>query len=86
MPKIKMTINANTLFPISELKSRLKEVLKIADQIGPAIITKGNRPAYAVIRLDIESELSEVYAEQIALARANAKGKITSEPNGWEKP
>ena len=82
MSKIKMTINAKTLFPISELKSRLKEALSIADQIGPAIITRGNRPAYAVSRLDSDSELSEAMYEHLSLACKRAKGNITCE-NDW---
>jgi hypothetical protein len=86
MSKTTFTINAKTLFPIDEIKKHIKEAFTIADQIGPAIITKGNRPAYAVIRLDSEGELSEAYSEQLDLARANARGIIATESDEREKP
>lgn len=86
MSKTTFTINAKTLFPIDELKKHLKEALAVCDTLGPAIITKGNRPAYAVIRLDSERELHEAYIEQLALARANARGIIATESDEREKP
>lgn len=94
MPKVRITINANTLFPISDLKKHLKEAFTAAEKRGSAIITEKNRPAYALIRIDDNEsntyinnkELSEALAEQIARVRSDAKGKLTTEPNWWETP
>jgi len=85
MSKTTFTINAKTLFPIDEIKKHIKEAFTVCDTLGPAIITKGNRPAYAVIRLDSNDEISDAMRDQLTLARANAKGKITVEPDGWKK-
>ena len=90
MPKVRITINANTLFPISDLKKHLKEAFTAAEKLGSAIITEKNRPAYALIRInDNESKNyvnSEELAEQIARVRSDAKGKLTTELNWWETP
>lgn len=90
MSKVKITINANTLFPISDLKKHLKEVFTAAEKLGSAIITEKNRPAYALIRLDDNERKdyvsSEALAEQIARVRSDAKGKLTTELNWWETP
>ena len=85
MPKTKLTINSKTLFPIAEIKTRLKEAFTVSDTLGPAIITKGNRPAYAIIRIDDEHDVDHALAEQIAHARSASKGTFTTEPYWWEK-
>ena len=88
MPETKRTINSKTLFPIEHLKDQLKEALKIAHDLSPAIITQHNRPAYAIVRLDeaYETGESDLLADQIKAARNTANGKITFEPYWWEKP
>ena len=90
MPKVRITINANTLFPINDLKKHLKEAFTAAEKLGSAIITEKNRPAYALIRIaDNESKdyvNSEALTEQIARVRSDAKGKLTTELNWWETP
>lgn len=90
MPKVKITINANTLFPISDLKKHLKEAFTSAEKLGSAIITEKNRPAYALIRIDDNESNSyvniEAIAEQIARIRSDARGKLIIEPNWWETP
>ena len=80
MSKIRFTVNANSLFPIGKLKNIPKEIFTIADQLGHAVITKDNRPAYALIPLNEIDDLSD----RIELARAAAKGKISVEPSWWE--
>ena len=83
MKKTGITINANNLFPVEKLKEYIKEALAVTDTLGPAIITKGNRPAYALIRLnDIEPE---AVADRIKQARDSAKGSITTEYDKQEK-
>ena len=85
MPKTTFTINAKTLFPIDKLKDCLKEAFTVSETIGPAIITKGNRPAYAIVRIDEngrhpnQNELRQLLAKQIDLARVSSRGKITTE-------
>ncbi len=88
MPKTKLTINSKALFPIEHLKDQLREALKIAKDLSPAIITQHNRPAYAIVRLDKAYETGEndLLADQIKAARNTANGKITFEPYWWEKP
>lgn len=90
MPKTKLTINAKTLFPVDKLKDHLCEALRVAKDLGSAIITQNNRPAYAIIRIDDDlnaddSELNDRLAEQIIRARESAKGTLTTEPYWWEK-
>lgn len=91
MSKTTFTINAKTLFPIDKLKDCLKEAFAVSETIGPAIITKGNRPAYAIIRIrdnDPDSDpaaISRALAEQIDFARTSSKGHITTEPYRWKK-
>ena len=92
MPETKLTINSNTLFPIDRLKDQIKEALKIAKVLSPAIITQNNRPAYAIVRLDKPYPLTkggadqnDLLAEQIKSAHKTANGKITFEPYWWEK-
>ena len=86
MSKTTFTINAKTLFPIDRLKDCLKEAFAVSETIGPAIITKGNRPTYAIVRIGEndrhpdQSELSQLLAEQIDLARVSSKGHITTKP------
>ena len=80
MSKIRFTVNANSIFPISKLKSLTKELFTAADRLGHAVITRDNRPAYALIPLNENDELSE----RIELARTAAKGKISVEPSWWE--
>lgn len=92
MPETKLTINSKTLFPIEHLKENIKEALKIAKDLSPAIITQHNRPAYAIVRLDEAypipldgSDENDLLKSQIKAAQATAKGKITVEPYWWEK-
>lgn len=92
MPETKLTINSKTLFPIEQLKEQLKEALKIAKDLSPAIITEHNRPAFAIVRLDAAypisqdgSDENDLLKTQIKAAQATAKGKITFEPYWWEK-
>jgi len=87
MHETKLTINSKTLFPIEHLKERLKEALKIARDLSPAIITQHNRPAYAIVRLDEAYEQidGELLADQIMAAKSAAKGTITIEQYRWEK-
>lgn len=90
MPETKLTINSKTLFPIEHLKENIKEALKIAKDLSPAIITQHNRPAYAIVRLDEAYPISQddennLLSHQIKAAQATAKGKITFEPYWWEK-
>ena len=79
MSKIRFTVNANSLFPIGKLKNIPKEIFTAADRLGHAVITKDNRPAYALIPLNENDDLSD----RIELAHA-AKGKITVDPSWWE--
>lgn len=90
MPETKLTINSKTLFPIEHLKEQLKEALKIAKDLSPAIITEHNRPAFAIVRLDEAYPISQddennLLADQIKAAQTTAKGRITFEPYWWEK-
>lgn len=92
MPETKLTINSKTLFPIEHLKEQLREALKIARDLSPAIITQHNRPAYAIVRLDEaypvskdEADKSELLNDQIKAAQKAANGTITFEPYWWEK-
>lgn len=85
MPKTKLTINSKILFPIDKIKEHIKEAFAVSDTLGPAIITKGNRPAYAIIRIYDEKNVDHALAEQIAHARSAAKGTFTAEPYWWEK-
>ena len=92
MPETKLTINSKTLFPIEQLKEHLKEALKIAHDLSPAIITRHNRPAYAIVRLDEayptpkdSTDTNELLTDQIKAAQKTANGKITFEPYWWEK-
>ncbi len=92
MPETKLTINSKTLFPIEHLKEQLKEALKIARDLSPAIITQHNRPAYAIVRLDEayaipkdSTDTNELLSDQIKAAQKAANGKITFEPYWWEK-
>ena len=79
MSKIRFTVNANALFPIGKLKNIPKEIFTAADRLGHAVITKDNRPAYALIPLNENDDLSD----RIELARA-AKGIITVKPS-WRE-
>ena len=87
MSKTIITINAKTLFPIDEIKKYLKEAFTVSETIGPAIITKGNRPAYAIVRIGDKDqysdpcEINQLLAEQIDLARVSSKGHITTKPH-----
>ena len=81
MSKTTFTINAKTLFPIDKLKQHLKEAFTVSDTLGPAIITHNNRPAYAIVRISENDDISQSLAEQIDLARRSSKGYITAEPN-----
>lgn len=92
MPETKLTINSKTLFPIEHLKEQLKEALKIARNLSPAIITQNNRPAYAIVRLDEAYAIpkdadnkNDLLADQIKAAQKAANGTITFEPYWWEK-
>lgn len=91
MPETKLTINSKTLFPIEHLKEQLKEALKIAHELSPAIITQHNRPAYAIVRLDEayaipkDNDKNDLLTEQIKAAQRAASGTITFEPYWWEK-
>ena len=91
MPETKLTINSKTLFPIEHLREHLKEALKIARDLSPAIITQHNRPAYAIVRLDEayptpkDDDKNDLLADQIKAAQKAANGTITFEPYWWEK-
>ena len=92
MPETKLTINSKTLFPIEHLKDQLKEALKIAHDLSPAIITQHNRPAYAIVRLDEayaipkdDTDKDDILTNQIKAAQKAANGTITFEPYWWEK-
>lgn len=85
MPKTKLTINSKTLFPIDKIKEHIKEAFTVSDTLGPAIITKGNRPAYAIIRIGDDHDVDQTLAEEIAHARSASKGTFTTEPYWWEK-
>lgn len=92
MPETKLTINSKTLFPIEHLKEQLKEALIIARDLSPAIITRHNRPAYAIVRLDEayamskdSTDTNELLNDQIKAAQKAANGTITFEPYWWEK-
>ena len=92
MPETKLTINSKTLFPIEHLKEQLKEALKIARDLSPAIITRHNRPAYAIVRLDEAyaipkdgTDTNTLINDQIKAAKKAANGKITFDPYWWEK-
>ena len=92
MPETKLTINSKTLFPIEHLKEQLKEALKIARDLSPAIITQHNRPAYAIVRLDEAypipkdcADTNDLLNDQIKAAQKTANGTITFEPYWWEK-
>ena len=90
MPETKLTINSKTLFPIEHLKENIKEALKIAKDLSPAIITQHNRPAFAIVRLDEAYPISQddennLLADQIKAAQTTAKGRITFEPYWWEE-
>lgn len=91
MPETKLTINSKALFPIEHLKEHLKEALKIAKELSPAIITRNNRPAYAIVRLDKAyattkdcADKDNLLKNQIKAAHETANGKITFEPYWWE--
>lgn len=87
MPETKLTINSKILFPVEKLKEQLKEALKVARDLSPAIIIQHNRPAYAIVRLDeaYETSESDILSNQIKTAKDAAKGTITIEPYWWEK-
>lgn len=92
MPETKLIINSKILFPIEHLTEQLKEALKISKDLSPAIITRHNRPAYAIIRLDEayaipkdSTDTNDLLADQIKAAQKAANGKITFEPYWWEK-
>lgn len=92
MPETKLTINSKILFPVEKLKEQLKEALKVARDLSPAIITQHNRPAYAIVRLDEayavpkdNADKNDFLADQIKAAQKAANGKITFEPYWWEK-
>ena len=91
MPETKLTINSKTLFPIEHLKEQLREALKIARDLSPAIITQHNRPAYAIVRLDEaypmskDDDKNDLLTDQIKAAQKAANGTITFEPYWWEK-
>ena len=84
MSKTTFTINAKTLFPIDKIKEHLKEAFTVSETLGPAIITKGNRPAYAIVRIDDndlysdQDELRQYLADQIDLARVSSRGTVTT--------
>ncbi|MBQ7218426.1 MAG: hypothetical protein IJS27_02880 [Ruminococcus sp.] len=81
MSKIRFTVNANSLFPISKLKNLPKEIFSVADRLGHAVITRDNRPAYALIPLKENDNLSE----RVEFARALAKGNIAVDSSWQEK-
>ena len=87
MSKTTFTINAKTLFPIDKIREHLKEAFTVSETLGPAIITKGNRPAYAIVRIGNkdqypdQNELRQLLADQIDLARVSSRGIITTKPH-----
>ena len=92
MPETKLTINSKILFPVEKLREQLKEALKVARDLSPAIITQHNRPAFAIVRLDEayptpkdNADKNDFLADQIKAAQKAANGKITFEPYWWEK-
>lgn len=63
-----MTVNTNTLVPMTEANQNFSKVARLVDEAGLAVILKNNRPRYIVVDF---SEYDELQA-----ARESRKQKI----------
>lgn len=83
-----MTVNTNTLVPMTEANQNFSKVTRLVDQAGLAVILKNNRPRYIVMdfaeydalqaarearKQKVEAVADELIAENLEAFRELAK-------------
>lgn len=59
-----MTINTNTLIPMTEANQNFSKVVRSVDETGMAVILKNNKPRYVVVGFDEYDEIQAMREER----------------------
>lgn len=72
-----MTVETNTLVPMTEANQNFSKVTRLVDEEGLAVIMKNNKPRYIVVDFEEYDDLQAIRAERKRKIEAAADKLIT---------